>query len=185
MANNTPSYSANIAVRWFLTEITKKDHKAIFDHRGVDAPESKSSGIKKFGKQEWKTIKCRFDNQCAYCRKKPEKLTVDHLAMFNKYQGGLQHPRNVVPACAKCNSNRRKVNKEKAVNEYNTWDEHLKNVCKDVDEEEHTDRRNRIICHIEQYCCKSAKSDLTVGDDSIEKAELLYNSLTATIKTAV
>ncbi len=54
--------------------------------------------------QEWKDIKDRYNNRCAYCDKvKP--LTMDHVTPLSK--GGKHTARNVVPACRSCNAKKR------------------------------------------------------------------------------
>jgi 5-methylcytosine-specific restriction endonuclease McrA len=54
---------------------------------------------------EWRDIKLRFHNACAYCGV-PEsssiKLTRDHLTPVTK--GGLHTKENIVPACQPCNA---------------------------------------------------------------------------------
>jgi len=41
---------------------------------------------------------------CAYCGSKPKQLTLDHVLAESK--GGIDYWRNLVPACAKCNSSK-------------------------------------------------------------------------------
>lgn len=56
---------------------------------------------------EWKLLKFYYGNRCAYCHKRGVKLTKDHVIPVSK--GGSDNIKNIVPACASCNS--RKGNK--------------------------------------------------------------------------
>lgn len=54
---------------------------------------------------EWRDIKLRFHNACAYCgvpESSSMKLTRDHLTPVTK--GGLHTKENIVPACQPCNA---------------------------------------------------------------------------------
>jgi len=51
---------------------------------------------------EWRTLKVIFDYRCAYCGRKPKKLTQDHITPLSK--GGSDDIGNIVPACQSCNS---------------------------------------------------------------------------------
>lgn len=51
---------------------------------------------------QWREIKEAFGHQCAYCHRKMQKLTQDHLTPLAK--GGSHTASNVVPACTSCNS---------------------------------------------------------------------------------
>jgi hypothetical protein len=54
---------------------------------------------------EWRDIKVRFHNACAYCgvpESSSMKLTRDHLTPVTK--GGLHTKENIVPACQPCNA---------------------------------------------------------------------------------
>ncbi len=46
-------------------------------------------------------IKADFNYRCAFCGRYSNKLTLDHLKP--KCRGGLDHKRNLVPACSRCN----------------------------------------------------------------------------------
>lgn len=185
MADFTPSYAANIGVRAFLTYITKKQLNEVFNHRSVDRCADRN-GVKVYGKLEWETIKTRFHMRCAYCGQ-PKELTVDHLAMFNRSQGGLQHPRNVVPSCRPCNNNRRKTNGEAKSDKYDTWEAQLK-LSTDGDPEKFKKRKKDITDHILKYAPNSDVRDvnelLAVSEDSIRIAERLYNEITDAIEAA-
>ena len=79
----------------------------------------------KKGKERWDRIKERFKGKYAYCRRGGIKLEMQHLVMFNREQGGLHHPGNVVPACSKCNTRRKNQ-----CGEYLDWVDHLAEVTK-------------------------------------------------------
>lgn len=49
-------------------------------------------------------IKSEFNNCCAYCDSKSKRLTLDHVLAESK--GGRDSWRNLVPACAKCNTSK-------------------------------------------------------------------------------
>jgi len=51
---------------------------------------------------EWQALKVAFDHRCAYCRKKSQELTRDHIIPLSK--GGSDNIDNIVPACRSCNS---------------------------------------------------------------------------------
>jgi 5-methylcytosine-specific restriction endonuclease McrA len=51
--------------------------------------------------EQWLAIKRAYDFRCAYCGKKPQTLTQDHVDAVSR--GGLDTPSNIVPACKSCN----------------------------------------------------------------------------------
>lgn len=51
---------------------------------------------------QWEEIKQSYHHRCVYCRKKPSRLTKDHLTPLSK--GGSHTKSNIVPACGSCNS---------------------------------------------------------------------------------
>lgn len=51
--------------------------------------------------KEWKNILLSQDNRCAYCRKKIDKLTIDHIVPLSR--GGTHSKENVCGACLTCN----------------------------------------------------------------------------------
>ena len=53
---------------------------------------------------DWDAIKQQFAHRCAYCGKKPKRLTQDHITPLVK--GGNHTLQNVIPACQKCNSSK-------------------------------------------------------------------------------
>ena len=85
---NTPSDSANTAIRAYLTKVGEH-----YLGHGFNTGSGKGLKI-------WKKIKeVIFDGQCVYCGSQDEKLTVEHLIMFNRTEYGLHHPGNIVPCC--------------------------------------------------------------------------------------
>jgi len=53
-------------------------------------------------REQWKAIKVAYNNRCAYCGCKHQKLTQDHVIPLSK--GGGYTVGNIVPACISCNS---------------------------------------------------------------------------------
>jgi 5-methylcytosine-specific restriction endonuclease McrA len=51
--------------------------------------------------EQWQAIKEFYCHCCAYCGKRPDKLTIDHVVPIVK--GGHHTASNIVPACATCN----------------------------------------------------------------------------------
>ena len=53
---------------------------------------------------QWARIRQEFGSLCAYCGRRPARLTQDHLVPLAT--GGLHEPDNVVPACSFCNASK-------------------------------------------------------------------------------
>lgn len=51
---------------------------------------------------QWREIKEAFDHRCAYCGRKMQRLTRDHITPT--VEKGDHHIHNIVPACQSCNS---------------------------------------------------------------------------------
>ena len=129
---NTSSDSANTMIRAFLTKVGE----AYLGH-------SFNTGSGK-GKEIWNKIKIQsFENRCAFCHSESEKLTIEHLIMFNRDQCGLQHPGNVVPCCVSCN----KRGKHPGSGKYISWVEQLEATCVTI--EDLRQRKEIILKHIE------------------------------------
>lgn len=85
------------------------EKKQEWSNRGHHARRMAVQGtIERFGKgcntltlEEWKAIKARYQNRCAYCHQR-RPLTKDHLVPLSK--GGFHTAINVIPACKSCNS---------------------------------------------------------------------------------
>lgn len=50
---------------------------------------------------DWRCVREAFEYLCAYCGKRPEKLTMDHVQAIRR--GGKHVPENILPACITCN----------------------------------------------------------------------------------
>jgi hypothetical protein len=193
MADNTSSYAANIAVRAFLTEFTGYYLNEVFGHDLSDGSytrggENRGKEVrqKRMGKHQkevwWK---------CAYCGQKEspsQKLTVDHLNMFNRNQCGLQHPANVVPSCSPCNGSRRKGKPvgtypdwakkimESGQGDYYTWEQQivLKVLKSHANQTTYENRKTEITNHIKYYA-----EDNALMSDCLQKiAQDLYGKIT-------
>ena len=55
---------------------------------------------------QWREIKEAFHHRCAYCGRKMQRLTQDHITPL--IDNGDHHLHNVVPACQSCNSRKGK-----------------------------------------------------------------------------
>ncbi|MCC6416000.1 MAG: HNH endonuclease [Opitutaceae bacterium] len=129
---NTDSDAANTAVRAYLTKVGEF-------YRGSSFNTSQGKA-----KADWTKIKHEvFSGCCAYCGKKTEKPTIEHLIMFNRSEFGLHHPGNVVPACSPCNSSRRAQG-----GKFPSWEDHLRRICSEGGESEClNERKRRIMAH--------------------------------------
>jgi 5-methylcytosine-specific restriction endonuclease McrA len=66
---------------------------------------SKEAGVERtLTIKEWRGIVVSYNSSCAYCNKKSNKLTQDHIIPISK--GGGHTKENVVPACSSCNSSK-------------------------------------------------------------------------------
>ena len=50
---------------------------------------------------QWKEIKDSYDGCCAYCGRRMQRLTMDHITPLAK--GGSHTASNILPACLRCN----------------------------------------------------------------------------------
>lgn len=92
---------ANKLISMFLHELSRKicqDWKI-----GVD------------GEDYEKHVRLRFSNQCPYCRRNLANgdSVVEHLDGMNRQRAGLHVPGNVLIACKKCNSEKRRDDSRK------------------------------------------------------------------------
>lgn len=62
----------------------------------------RAAGVDRLTAAQWEAIKEAFKFRCAYCGRKPKRLTQDHVKALMR--GGPHISSNVVPACAPCNS---------------------------------------------------------------------------------
>ena len=61
--------------------------------------------------EEYETlVRTRFNNRCPYCSRDLANLesVIEHLDGMNRYRAGLHVPGNVLVACRKCNSEKRR-----------------------------------------------------------------------------
>jgi len=52
--------------------------------------------------RQWRMIQAAYHYRCAYCHRKPRRLTKDHVVPISK--GGGHTASNIVPACRSCNA---------------------------------------------------------------------------------
>ncbi len=161
--HNTASDAANTAVRAYLTTLGEK-----YLGHGFNTGSGK-------GKQIWTEIKESFGNRCAYCDQEPDRLTIEHLVSFNRGDGGLHHPGNIVPCCSGCNRRRKEGGQEV------DWKSHLADV---VGRDGHSiptlrGRQDRIEEHIDNY----NYPDLT--DDEVAAIRTIAGSLYEAVSTEV
>jgi 5-methylcytosine-specific restriction endonuclease McrA len=62
----------------------------------------RNAPINDFTTKQWQEMKAQYEYRCAYCGKRPERLTQDHVIPLLK--GGSHTASNIVPACQPCNS---------------------------------------------------------------------------------
>lgn len=55
-----------------------------------------------FTAKQWLAMKVHYGNRCAYCKRKMQRLTQDHITPLSK--GGAHTYTNIIPACQSCNS---------------------------------------------------------------------------------
>lgn len=60
-------------------------------------------------------VRERFNNQCPYCSQNLAETVsvIEHLDGMNRYRAGLHTPGNVLVACRKCNSEKRRDDSQK------------------------------------------------------------------------
>jgi len=84
--------------------------------------------IKVDGKEYEELVRGRFNNRCPYCsRELVNTLSViEHLDGMNRYRAGLHVPGNVLVACRKCNSEKRRDDSSKVLSLARTgWESFL------------------------------------------------------------
>ena len=62
---------------------------------------ARMAGLPGVSRSEWLAILDRYNNKCAYCGKSG-RMTIDHVIPV--VRGGQHTVKNIVPACAACNS---------------------------------------------------------------------------------
>lgn len=66
--------------------------------------------VKVDGEEYGKLVRERFSNQCPYCSRDltTTESVIEHLDGMNRYRAGLHVPGNVLVACKRCNSEKRR-----------------------------------------------------------------------------
>lgn len=66
--------------------------------------------IKVDGEEYEELVRKRFNNRCPYCSRdlRDTASVIEHLDGMNRYRAGLHVPGNVLVACRKCNSEKRR-----------------------------------------------------------------------------
>ncbi|QBP92623.1 hypothetical protein E1A90_16565 [Bacillus mycoides] len=120
-----------------------------------------------------------FEHKCAYCGEsgtEENPLEMEHLFMANRFQLGLQHPGNVVPAHKKvCNSR----------HHTKTWNEQIENVAriKSVDKKVKEDLKQKIDKHLLDYEYPNLDDSMFVIIKN--GAEELYNKVVMDIDKSI
>ncbi len=68
--------------------------------------------------EQWETICAAFEQRCAYCNCKPEKLARDHVLALTL--GGQNFWQNIVPSCTRCNTRKSNLPLGKAMDRIGT-----------------------------------------------------------------
>lgn len=159
---NTDSDAANTAVRAYLTKVGE-----FYLGSSFNTSTGKAKAV-------WQRIqKDVFGGCCAYCGQAAEKMTIEHLIMFNRTDFGLHHPGNIVPVCRECNQSRRAQN-----GRYPTWEEQLQQRCQATNSMAfHEERKRKIVAH--HTGGEFAYPQLTKEESSAIKviAESIYRSV--------
>jgi 5-methylcytosine-specific restriction endonuclease McrA len=109
----TKAKDREYAARYYLDHIDKKKGYNQTRRAEICIATQKRRALKKVNTPkdelltlaQWNELKEQFDYSCAYCGRKPEKLTIDHVIPLS--QGGAHSKDNIVPACGHCNSSKR------------------------------------------------------------------------------
>jgi hypothetical protein len=74
-------------------------------------------GIKVDGEEYEECVRKLFGNRCPYCSRDVVKIgsVIEHLDGMNRYRAGLHLPGNVLVACKRCNSEKRRDDSLKAL----------------------------------------------------------------------
>lgn len=159
---NTASDAANTAVRAYLTKVGE-----FYLGNSFNTSTGKALIV-------WQKIqKDVFAGCCAYCGEGAEKMTIEHLIMFNRTDFGLHHPGNIVPVCRVCNQTRRAQN-----GRYPSWEEQLRQRCEATNTmASFLVRKQRILDHHTKG--EFAYPKLTKEESSAIKviAESIYRSV--------
>jgi hypothetical protein len=162
--HNTGSDAANTAVRAYLTTLGEK-----YLGHGFNTGSGK-------GKHIWTAIKDSFGNRCAYCDQEPSRLTMEHLVSFNRSEGGLHHPGNIVPCCPECNRRRKEDGREV------DWRTHLADI---IERHEHSvttlrARQRKIEDHVSDFGHPNLSDDEMAAIRTI--AQSTYDAVAREVK---
>jgi hypothetical protein len=95
-----PKAHVNEVMAWRVANIQAyREWARMYQHR---RRARKSVTTAALTKREWLAILEYFDGACAYCLRRVQRLTVDHMIAIAR--GGEHVMDNVVPACLSCNS---------------------------------------------------------------------------------
>jgi hypothetical protein len=73
----------------------------------------RSDKLEKFSLKQWKEdVETYFRGRCAYCGKKVPQLEKEHIVPINKEGLGLLHNGNIIPACSRCNQEKKKYDEK-------------------------------------------------------------------------
>lgn len=64
-------------------------------------------GTEGFSEKDWLATKEYFSHRCAYCGEESKELVIEHVIPINKERLGEHRLGNLVPACRKCNADKR------------------------------------------------------------------------------
>jgi hypothetical protein len=94
---------ANKLVSMFLHELSRRS--------------SRNWGIKVDGEEYERLVRKLFGNRCPYCVRDLSDIecVIEHLDGMNRYRAGLHVPGNVLVACRRCNSEKRRDDSLKAL----------------------------------------------------------------------
>ena len=163
---NTPSDSANTAVRAFLTKMGES-----YWGKSYNTGSGTSKSIYLRIKNEI------FESTCVYCGESNKQLQIEHLIMFNRDQCGLHHPGNTVPTCVSCN--KRKKSEEGS---YLSWDKHLEQICKGLGQEHMIQiRKEKIESHMNTGEFKYPQ----LNESEVNALHVIANSLYENIKAEI
>lgn len=81
-----------------------KDKRNFYDRQKRFKRRAAINGFKILPEQ-WISLLSKHNNKCFWCRKKFDKLEMDHYIPLAK--GGAHHIDNIVPACKPCNCSKR------------------------------------------------------------------------------
>ena len=82
--------------------VYKRTHRAVINAQTANYAHRKRANGGYFSRAAWEHLKALFGQCCAYCKRRMQRLTIDHIIPISK--GGWHVSFNIVPACRSCNS---------------------------------------------------------------------------------